>query len=351
MKNNWFLYVLLIVLTACGEDEKTFKSSMSGKGFEADYVVVEPRPIANELEVTGTLMPSESAMLSAQTSGLILEINFEEGQRVEKGKVLVRLDDRQWKARKKKLETELENAIKDRDRKQKLAEIEGVSESELDNAVLRVESLRADITELEVQIDYATIRAPFTGIVGLRSVSPGSYLAAGDPVTKLVQNNPLKVDFNVPERYAGQIKEGQSVRFTTAGEDSTFTGRVYATEPAITETSRALRIRALVPNEEGRLMAGAFADISLTLDSIPDAHLVPTEALVPKLNEQLVYRFNSGKIEEVSVKQGVRLPKLIQIKEGLSPGDTIMVKGLLQAEAGKSVSAGEQVSVEKLLEQ
>jgi len=97
-------------------------------------------------------------------------------------------------------------------------------------------------------------------------------------------------------------------------------------------------------------MAGAFAEINLTLDSIPGAFLLPTEALVPKLNEQIVYRINGGTIEEVKVNQGIRMPKLIQIEEGLNQGDTIMVKGLLQAEAGKAVSADEEVSVEKLME-
>jgi len=339
----------VLVLASC-EDEPQIANggSKSSRALSVDYVVVRSSEIANELNATGTLIPSESAMLSAQAAGLIREINFTEGQKVNMGEVLVRLDDRQWIAQRNKLETQLANAEKDRNRKEQLSEIEGVSDAELDDAVLQVESIKADLTELEVMIDYATIRAPFSGIIGLRSVSPGSYLSAGDPVARLVQNDPLKLEFNVPERYADQIKPGQPVSFTTARRDSIFQGEVYATEPAISETSRALRIRAKVPNKAGELMAGAFAEISLTLDSLPNAVLVPTEAVVPKLNEQYVYRINGGAIEEVPVKLGIRLPKLIQISEGLSQGDTVMVKGLLQAEAGKAVKPDEEISVDKL---
>jgi len=352
MRNKWILFLPLLAVMACTGDEEKSDGRSGGRSsaMQVDYVVIQPRDIVNEINVTGTLMPSESAMLSAQAAGLIREINFTEGQKVTKGTVLVRLDDRQWIAQRNKLQTELANAEKDKNRKEQLSEIEGVSDAELDDAVLQVESIKADLTELEVLIDYSAIRAPFTGVIGLRSVSPGSYLAAGTPVARLVQTDPLKLDFNIPERYAGQVRKGQSVSFTTARGDSLFEGVVYATEPAITESSRALRVRALVPNKEGNLMAGAFAEINLTLDSISGAFLVPTDALVPKLNEQIVYRINGGTIEEAKVDQGIRMPKLIQISEGLNRGDTIMVKGLLQAEAGKAVSPGKEVSIEKLQE-
>jgi membrane fusion protein (multidrug efflux system) len=352
MRNKWILLLPLLAVMACtsNEEKSDGRSGGSSSAMQVDYVVIQPRDIVNEINVTGTLMPSESAMLSAQAAGLIREINFTEGQKVTKGTVLVRLDDRQWIAQRNKLQTELANAEKDKNRKEQLSEIEGVSDAELDDAVLQVESIKADLTELEVLIDYSAIRAPFTGVIGLRSVSPGSYLAAGAPVAKLVQTDPLKLDFNIPERYAGQVQKGKLVRFTTSRGDSLYEGLVYATEPSISESSRALRVRARVSNKEGILMAGAFAEIMLTLDSIPNAMLVPTEALVPKLNEQIVYRINNGSIEEVTVQQGIRFPKLIEISEGLNPGDTIMVKGLLQAEAGKAVSAGKEISIEKLME-
>jgi membrane fusion protein (multidrug efflux system) len=218
----------------------------------------------------------------------------------------------------------------------------------VDNAALQVSTIEADQQELEVMIDYALIRAPFSGQVGLRSVSQGAYLQAGSPVARLVQLDPLKLEFSVPERYASQIRSGQSVSFTVAGQEEEYLGTVYATEPVINESTRALRIRAKVPNRNGRLIAGAFAEVNLTLDSIPNALLLPTEAVVPQLQDQIVYRINNGIIRAVKVKPGVRLPRLLQIQEGLSAGDTIMVAGLLQAEDGMKVQAGNEIVVEKL---
>ncbi len=340
---------LLTLLAACSEEENPIGNGPSGRGaMSADYVVVNPRPVANTISVTGALMPAESAMLSAQTAGQVKEIYFSEGEKVKKGQLLVKLDDRQWLAQRNKLNAQLNTAQKDVNRKEQLSDIQGVSQSALDDASLQVESIEADKQELEVMIEYAAIRAPFSGQIGLRSVSPGAYLSAGSPVARLVQLDMLKLEFNVPERYATQIREGQAVRFTIAGSDSSYSATVYATEPAISESSRALRIRARVPNEENQLIAGAFAEVTLSLDSIADAMLVPTEAVVPQLNEQIVYQIKNGTIKSIKIKQGIRLPRLIQIQSGLSPGDTVMVSGLLQAKEGAPVKAGNQIEVEKL---
>jgi membrane fusion protein (multidrug efflux system) len=340
-------FLLGMVSVGCSSDEPTIGNGASAQEvMRADYVVVRPQALANELSITGTLMPGESAMLSAQTSGQVKSIHFQEGQLISKGKLLVKLDDRQWQAQRKKLQAQLATAKKDLERKKKLSEIQGVSQAEIDDADLKVATIQADINELDVMIDYASIRAPFSGQIGLRMVSPGSYLSAGEAVARLVQLNPLRLEFSVPERYAGQVEKGQAVRFTLSGSDSTYAARVYATEPAIRETTRALRIRARVDNRQRKLIAGAFAEVSLSLDSLSNALLVPTESLIPRLNEQIVYQIKGGKMQEVKVKTGLRLPRLVQVQEGLQVGDTIMVSGLLQASDGKAVAPGNELKVE-----
>lgn len=334
---------------SCADESASIGNGVSvSKVMEVDYVVLRPRSVANQIDVTGTLLPGESAMLSAQTAGLIKGIYFEEGQSVSRGKLLVKLDDRQWLAQREKLEAQLQAAERDLARKQQLLEIKGVTQAEIDDATLLVESIQADIQELNVMVEYASIRAPFSGQIGLRTVSPGAYLSAGTPVARLVSVNPLKLEFNVPERYASQIKVGQAVSFSITGSDSVFQGKVYATEPAISESSRALRIRAQVPNKQGELIAGAFAEVKLALGSIPDALLIPTEAMVPQLNGQVVYLIREGRVQEVAVEPGIRLPRLIQIQEGLSVGDTIMVSGLLQAREGLAVHPGTKIDLQLL---
>jgi len=350
-KINRFVIAVIALSWLGGCDEK---KEAGGKGapanslLQADFVVLSPQAITNTIKVTGTLVAAESAMLSAQTAGLIKEIYFKEGERVPKGRLLLKLDDRQWQAQRQKLEAQLKTAEKDLQRKEQLLAIKGISQAEVDDAALLIASIRADMKELDVLIDYAVIRAPFSGLIGLRSVSPGAYLSAGSPVAQLVQTDPLRLEFSVPERYAGKIRNGQAVRFTLAGSPVEYQATVYAAEPVISETTRALRIRARVPNASGKLIPGAFADVNLLLERIPNALLLPTEAVVPQLNDQVVYQIKGGAIKQVQVQPGVRLPRYVQIERGLNPGDTIMVSGLLQAVDGMPVQAGKEIAVEKL---
>ncbi|MDP5170034.1 MAG: efflux RND transporter periplasmic adaptor subunit [Bacteroidia bacterium] len=252
MKRNKYLillpFVAILMVGCAGKSASVGNGAAVSSAMSADYVVLSPKSVANNISVTGTLMPGESAMLSAQTSGLVKQIYFKEGQRVTLGQLLVKLDDRQWLAQRQKLDAQLAMAEKDLARKQQLLDIKGISQAEVDDAALLISSIEADKKELDVMIDYAAIRAPFSGLVGLRSVSPGAYLAAGSPVARLVQVDPLKLEFSVPEQYAGQVKKGQLLRFSISGNDSVFLGTVYALEPVITETTRALRVRANVPN-------------------------------------------------------------------------------------------------------
>ncbi|MBC6995207.1 efflux RND transporter periplasmic adaptor subunit [Neolewinella lacunae] len=340
---------LVVALAACGKDsaEVSTPASSASSVMQADYVVVQPQPVSNVINLTGTLLPSESAMLSAQSSGLVKEILFREGQYVKKGQELLKLDDRQWVVQRQKLAAQLETAEKDLERRQELLKIKGISQAEVDAAELLVATIQADQAELAVLIDFAVVRAPFSGRMGLRNISPGAYLAAGTSFARLVQTDPLKLEFNVPERYAHQIRVGQEVRFSIAGEDDVFAAKVYATDPAVSESTRSLRIRATVTNQRDALVPGAFTEISLTLGNVPDALLVPTEAVVPVLNDQIVYRISGGKIEEVVVKTGIRLPRLMEVVSGLEAGDTIMVSGLLQAKDGVPVRAGQEIIVNK----
>jgi len=209
-----------------------------------------------------------------------------------------------------------------------------------------VSTLEANIEETEVRLSYSTIVAPFNGRIGLRSVSLGAFISAGTPVATLVQENPLKLEFNVPERYASQVKEGQPVMFRVNNDDASYKANIYATEPMINRSSRAMRVRARAKNDDRILIPGSYADVTVTLDSISDALMIPTEAIIPKLDQQLVYRFSNGKAEEVQVKTGVRQPRKVQIAEGLQPGDTIMLTGLLQVKAGMTVSGDKQLNIE-----
>lgn len=342
---TWLVIITVAIIGGCSSGEnKGLNGARQTSILEVDYAVLEPELVANVIEVTGTLLPQESAELTTQATGKVESILFKEGQKVAKGDILLQLDSREWRAQLSRLQAELEIAQKDLERKEELASIKGVSESELEAAQLKEASLQATIEETNVRLSYATIKAPFSGKIGLRKVSPGSFVSAGTSVATLVQDHPLKVEFSVPERYAGKIRTGQVVSFEVNPDEERSTATIYAAESALNQRSRALAVRASTPNPNGELIAGSFANIEVVLDSIPDAFMIPTEAIVPQLDEQIVYRIKNGKAEEVNVKTGVRLPELIQISGDIQRGDTIMLTGLLQVRDGMPVAGTRQVS-------
>ncbi len=340
--------LIALLLMACGDDKPNITSPLDNGVMVVDYAVVKPTVVSNVLNISGTLLATESAMLSAQSAGKVTDILFEEGEAVQKGQILVRLDDRALRAQQKMLEAQVKTAQKDLDRKQQLADIQGVSASDIDDANLKVSDIQAQKDEIDVQIDHTTIRAPFSGIIGLRSVSVGAYLASGDPVAQLVKRDPLKLEFDVPEKYATQVKVGQVVRFTLDGSQEIFDAKVYAAASAINASTRALSVRAKAANRDGKLIPGAFANITISLDSIPDGLLIPTDAIVPKLNDQMVFQIKDGTVHEVPVQTGIRKTSTVQITKGLQAGDTIMISGLLQAREGLSVKAGKKITLESL---
>lgn len=340
--------LLALIVMGCGDDKPDIVSSRDDGVMKVDYIVVKPTGVANVLNVSGTLLATESAMLSAQTAGKVTDILFDEGEKVQKGQILVRLDDRALQAQQKMLDAQLKTAKKDLERKQGLAEIQGVSAAEIDDATLKVSNLQAQKDEIDVKLDHTTIRAPFSGTIGLRSISPGSYLAAGDPVAELVKRDPLKLQFNIPEKYATQVKEGQTLRFGIDGNQKTYKAEVYAAASSIDPATRALSVRAKAPNKKGELIPGAFADVVISLDSIPDGLMVPTDAIVPQLNEQMVYQIENGKVNETRVQTGIRKTATVQITEGLQAGDTVMMTGLLQARQGLPVRPGKEITLETM---
>jgi membrane fusion protein (multidrug efflux system) len=334
----------LLSCSSSGEDQ--FNANTQSVVLKVDYVIVQPEPLVKNIEVSGSLIPEEAAELTAQTAGKVAEILFAEGQEVIKGQILLRLDDREWRAQLKRLEAEGEIAKKDLERKKALAEVQGITEADLETAQLRVQTLEANLEETRVRLSYSTILAPFSGRIGLRSVSPGSYIAAGTAVAMIVQENPIKLQFYIPARYASYVRPGQGLKFYANDRPEPFEASVYASEPMINSGSRAMRVRARANNQKRELIAGSYADIIFTLDSVPNALLVPTEAIIPKLDHQLVYRFKNGKAEEVKVRTGIRHPRRIQVTEGLQMGDSVIITGLLQIKPGMAVAGDKQVEVE-----
>ncbi len=340
MTRGWqFAGILLLALAGCGE-QKQLAARPAGSPYVVEVITVTPQPFRETLFATGSLLAKESVELPAQRAGVVKEIRFEEGQPVEAGAVLVVLDDAELQAQLRRAEAQLEIASISEKRNRQLLEAGTlVTAAEYDASRAGLDVARAEVELIRAQVERTRIVAPFAGIAGLRRVSVGAYLTPGTPVAGLQDVSELKLDFALPERYLPYLRVGQPVTFHVAGHSAALPATIYAIEPQIEVSSRSLQVRALAPNAKPRLFPGSFAEVRVALDDIPDAILIPPIALVPGLKEQRVYVHKAGKVEVRTVRVGLRTANSLQIVEGLSAGDDVIVTGILQLRPGMTVQA------------
>ncbi|GAB5526740.1 MAG: efflux RND transporter periplasmic adaptor subunit [Roseivirga sp.] len=301
-------------------------------------VVVRPIPLENKILITGSVQPNEVLEVKSEVSGVITKIHFEEGEDIKKGQTLISLKDDELQAQleklrySKKLNEELEF------RQRKLLEKEAISREEYDISLTQLNTSEADIKLLQAQLAKMTIEAPFDGVVGLREVSEGAYVTSSNVIANFYSLDPVKIEFSIPGKYAGEVKVGDKLNFSVEAFEEQFEGTVYVIEPRIDPNTRTLKIRAFSPNKERKLLPGQFARIELIMDTIEDAMLLPTQAVVPELNGHKVYIARDGKAESRKVQIGIRTNDNVQIVEGLSLQDTVITSGILQMRPGASVS-------------
>ena len=337
-KQNYLFVIILYALlfSACGTRDEN-KTTKKRTGLAVEAYVATLQPLTQGLSLSGTLLPGEEVELRAETTGKLVEFHLIEGSTVSQGELLARVNDSEIRARLEKLKSDLKLAKDDLQRKQRLKEINALSQQDLDVALNKVDGIRADIKLSEAQIQKTEIRAPFDGRIGLRHVSPGSFIGANTILATLIQINPLRLEFSVPERYAYGVKVGKEVSFTLGHYPTEYKAKIYATESVIDLQTRALKVRALCPNLKGELIPGSFARVSFTINGSPKTLLVSPNALVPVLGGQNVVLARNGKATFVPVETGVRTSTAVEIVSGINPGDTLLLSGLLQVREGTPV--------------
>jgi len=291
---------------------------------------ISTKPIVENINIRGTLMASELVDLSFESSGRITLLHINEGQRVKKGTLLAKINDSELQAQRDKVNVQL-RLSEDREQRQRtLLEREAISRESYEQALAEMQSLKADLAEIEAKIEKSSIIAPFDGMVGLRYTSEGAFVSPGTLVTQLVSIKPLKVDFAIPERYASIVRTGMPVTFRVDGFTKPFAAKVYAIEPHVDVKTRTLTVRAMYDNTREDLMPGRSIAAVLQIKLFNNAIAIPSEALVPTMEGNLVYLYRKGRAEPISVKTGIRTESEIQITEGLSLGDTLITSGILQ---------------------
>lgn len=340
-KNIVIVFFSLISLTACKDGKK---SVIGNNRFTGPLIVegflVHPETISDNIEVPGSLLPAEETQLRSEVSGRIVQLNITEGTEVKQGALLVKLFDRDLQAQLKKLEVQRQIAIKTAERQKELLTINGISQQEYDLTSLQVDNLNADIESVKIEISKTEIRAPFTGKVGLRNVSMGSFLSTNDIIATIRQVNQLKLEFSVPEKYAKNIDKGFRVKFRVDGGFTEHTGVVLATESGVDQATRTLRIRAVVNGNNPELVPGVFAKVKLQLGNDTKALLVPTQAVIPQARDKQVIVFRKDSAQFVVVETGLRDSAFVQITNGLKEGDTIITTGLMAIRPNAKIKVG-----------
>jgi membrane fusion protein, multidrug efflux system len=313
-------------------------TSQKARTLQVNAVMARPAAIDNSVLASGTLVASEEVELHSQVSGIITSLNLHEGALVAKGTLLVKLFDSDLQAQLKKIEAQKETAEKTEARMKELLAINGIGQQEYDNALTLVKTMAADIDNIKAQIQKTEIRAPFSGMLGLRNVSEGAYLTPAVTIATLQKTDPLKIDFAIPERYASEIRTGDMLQFSVAGFSTKFSAKVFAIEPRIDEETRTLRMRAFVKNSDAKLFAGAFANVELALAKIDNALMVPSQCVVPDARSKKVVVVKGGKAEFRVVTTGIRTEFSVQITSGIAAGDTVVTSSLLFVKPGMDLN-------------
>jgi len=302
-----------------------------------EVLQVEPRYLAQRLATTGTVRANESVDLVSEIAGVVRSIHFKEGAPVERGALLVKIDDVELEAQRDRVLYRRRLAESREARQRELREQGVVSEQEYDVANNELNVLRAELRLVQAALQKTEIRAPFAGVVGLRYVSEGSLLSRETRIATLQDLDPAKIEFTLPEKYVGRVGAGDRVEFRVKGTDRAYGAEIYAVEPRIVAETRSLLLRATTTNPDRALLPGAFADVTLAVDEVDDALVVPSLAVVPELGGKKVFVIEDGLAQARRVETGIRTETEVQITQGLVPGERVIVSAIQRLSPGLPV--------------
>jgi len=341
MKFKYIIYLLLAVVLGGMifyriSENKQNTDGGKGKGPGGDKkpanvtgIILKPQVFSDNLSLSGSIDANEQVEIRSEVSGIVENINFQEGTIVAKGQQLFKINDLELRAQLSQAKTKQTLASENERRARLLLQKEAISQEEYDIASADFRSAKAQTQLIQAQIAKTSVKAPFSGKIGLRSISKGTYVTPTTVIANLVNTSQVKITFSIPEKYAAQMKVNTSISFTVAGTKEQFSAKIYAIEPGIEVATRTLKMRALAQNPDGKLIPGTFANVALPLEKINDALLVPTEALIPVQNGKKIFVSVNGKAKEIMVETGARTDKDVLVLSGLKPGDTVLTSGVM----------------------
>jgi membrane fusion protein (multidrug efflux system) len=326
-----FLSQLFIIISVflMGCDAKT-QAPMHGDfamSVVAESVTLEK--VEDRISLVGNLAADETVEIKNQAAGVIEKIGFKEGQMVKKGEILITIDAQKINAMLAQAEANLGLAQTTFERLASLITAGAISQQELDQSKSDLEAKKAEVDLIKAQLKETIIRSSFDGVMGERNVSLGQFIDQGTTLTYLISQNPIKAEFHVPEKSLRQLKTGQLIEVTVAAyPDETFKGEVYFIAPQLDEQTRTALVKAKLPNPDGKLRQGMFANLNLIVNVRTHALTIPEIALIPKGEEVYVFVIDSeNKAQMKPVVIGLRIDSKVEITQGLSAGEKVVTEG------------------------
>ena len=342
--NTFLSLFCLSIILSCGSSTKdSKKKSPQRTAPKLNGYIVKAESHSEAIEIPGTIVANEVTEIRPELSGRLVSLNITEGAFVNKGTVLAKIYDGDLQAQLKKLQSQQAIAAANENRASRLLEIQGISRNDYDNTLLTLNNVKADIDVIKTQIYRTEIRAPFSGKLGLRNVSPGAYVSPADILTTINQVRELKLDFPVPEKYTGSIAIGQTVNFTVQGSDQVYSAKVYATQSNVEVDNRSLVVRARVIGKSNGLIPGAFAKVRLGFAPNDKTIFVPSQAVLPTIKGKQVAIYRNGQAFFNDVEIGIRDSARVEVVQGLKVGDTIITTGVMSLKNEGKVEIGKIV--------
>lgn len=346
MMRMWRISLGIGLIAAFGLGCK--KEGAAGAGGPAkmpppQVVVAQARTerVLETLPRVANIQANEMVEIKSETDGVVQEILFEEGQRVEKGQLLVRLDETKLAASLAQAEANFKLSAANFERSKQLFDDKLISQQEFDQNAAVFQANQANIDFTRRQLKDARIYAPFEGVVSSRQVSPGQIISKNTIFTWLIDYDPVKVEFYVPEKFLGQVKEKQKIEVTVeAYPNQKFYGDVFFVSPYVDPTNRTAQVKAAIPNPETRLRPGMFASLDLTLVVRENATVIPEAAITQVLTngQAMVIAVDDGGTAQLrKIRTGVRMVNSVEVMEGLKPGEKVIVEGLQKVVPGAPV--------------
>jgi membrane fusion protein, multidrug efflux system len=329
-KSILFLSLFAFVFSGCKQKTVDASKPKVTPPVLVDVIIADKQPIDDVVEANGTVLPNEYLEIHPEVSGRLTYVNIKEGSFIPQGTVLARINDADLRAQISKTKVLLSLAEKNTQRFKKLLDINGINESEYDAAVSQVNGYRADIAYTQTLIDKTVIKAPFSGVAGLRQVSPGAYITPTTILTTLQQTSKLKIDFTLPQNYSNMIKRGDAIKVELGGAtNQTGSALIVASEPGANTDTRNVKVRALLA--ETNINPGAFVKVFINAGKERYSIVVPTNCIIPNDKDNQIIVVKNGIANFVNVQTGIRQSNTVEVINGLEIGDSVVVTGVLFA--------------------